>query len=372
MSSNNSSSLKILALGDAHFQTNNIREVNIFLDKLKQYITKNMQELDIICIMGDILHTHERLNITPLNKAIEFVELCASMKPTYVIVGNHDCEFNSIFLTTNHWLNCLKNKNNIKIIDNVTIETIKEQKIVFCPYVPDGRFIEALNTKKTQWEDSKCIFSHVTIRDCKMGTIIAKDADEWKEEYPFLISGHIHGSQWVGKNMFYTGSILQVSVDEDPEKYIILVTISSKDKPDIQCIDLQLPKKKIIYVDISEIDEYKVPNEPETTYSLYLIGNYEQFKAFRKSNKYKELQKFPQIGSSKNIKFKPNKLDIKNNIKHFEDLQKLKQKNFYELLMENFNNEKDKITNKLMTSLLNNLLHNEEDLSDDLENNFII
>ena len=364
--------LNILALGDAHFQTSNLKEINFFLDKLNNFLKQESNDIDIICIMGDILHDHARLHVTPLNKAIEYVNLCATYKPTYVIVGNHDAEFNSIFLTDNHWLNCLKNKTNIQVIDTLTVHEIKGHKLVFCPYVPDGRFVEALNTKKGQWEDAKCIFSHVTIKDCKMGSLIAKDADEWKDEYPLLVSGHIHGSQWVTDNMFYTGSILQVAVDEDPDKIIALISIDKDGLPEIQEIDLELPKKKILHVDISEIDDYKVPNEPNTTYSLYISGSYDDFKAFRKGTKYRDLQKLPQIGSAKNIKFQATKDEKKEKIRQIEDLQKVRQKHFTEMLLENIKLEKDQTQVKLMLSLYNSLLDNSDDISEDLENLLII
>lgn len=365
--------LRILALGDAHFQVNNIREVNIFLSKLEQYLLKN--NFDIICILGDSLHFHGKLHTTPLNKVNEYVNLCSKFAPTYIVAGNHDMENNTIFLTDHHWLNCLKGKANITVVDNVIIRIFEKNnkisKIVFCPYITDGRFIEALNTRKGEWEDANCIFSHVTIKDCKMGSIIAKDADEWKEYYPMLVSGHIHESQWIGKNMYYSGSIFQVDVNEDPNKYITLVTITDDKLPKIEQIDLVLPKKKILHVDISEIDDYIVPNEPETTYTIYISGSHDEYKGFRRSTKYKDLQKHPQVGL-KNIKFHPNKADKKEKIRQIEELQKYKQKNFSELLIESIKLEKEQSQMKLMLSLLSNLLDDSEDLSADLENMLVI
>lgn len=371
---NKQDNLRILALGDLHICVKNIREVNIYLEKLRRYLEEYHDSIDFICVVGDVLDSHERIQSTCLNKALEYAKMLTEFAPCYWLVGNHDMASQVNFLNSEHWMSCLKHWEKITVVDKILIDFHKDKKIVFCPYVPDGKFIEALNTRKGEWEDANCIFSHVTIKNCKMGSIIAKDADEWLPTYPMLISGHIHDSQWITDNMFYTGSILQVSVDEKPDKCIVLVDITNKPiKPsNIKTIDLELPKKKILYVDISEIEDYKIPTESDTVFTLYISGNYEQFRAFRKSNKYKELQKLPQIKTSKNIKFKPNKLETKERIKQIDDLQKIKQISFIELLSESIKQEKESTTMKLMLSLFNNLLDEGEDLSTDLENMLII
>ena len=78
-------------------------------------------------------------------------ETLSKLKPLYILVGNHDYINNSQFLTDNHWLNCFKNKNNIHIIDNVLLCNHNNLNVIMCPYVPDGRFIEALNNLNTKF-----------------------------------------------------------------------------------------------------------------------------------------------------------------------------------------------------------------------------
>ena len=296
--------LKILSLGDAHFESKNIREINIFLDKLKNYIENNLHDIDYFCILGDTLHEHERLHVSPLNKAIEYIKLLASYKKTYVLVGNHDMNNQSAFLTAEHWLNCLKPYENVIIVDDILVENLKGHRIIFAPYVPQGRVLEALTLKDPEWTTSKCIFAHWDIRGANMGSIIAKDADEWKPDYPMLISGHIHLSQWLGENMYYTGSIMQVAVDESSKKHISSVIINYNKLPSIHEIDLKLPKKEIIHIDVDDVDDFQLPDEQETKYTLYISGSYEEFKSFRKSNYYRELLKQPQLIK---IRFKPKK-----------------------------------------------------------------
>ena len=64
--------VKILAIGDPHFQVSNILEVDLFINKIEKLVKD--EKPDLCVILGDLLHTHERLHTTALNKAYEFVE----------------------------------------------------------------------------------------------------------------------------------------------------------------------------------------------------------------------------------------------------------------------------------------------------------
>ena len=359
-------SVKILALGDAHFMVSNTREMKVFLDKLRGYLEKESNKFDAIVILGDVLDSHERLHVTPLNQAIEYVRLCSSYKQTYVLVGNHDSTNNSIFLSTDHWINCLKHWPQVSVVDTVQVFHFRDLKVVMSPYVPDGRFIEALNTRKGEWEDARVIFSHVTIKGADMGNMIAKDADAWDEKYPLLVSGHIHKNQWLSSNMYYTGSIMQVAVDESPKKSISIIDIPPSGKVEVTPIDLVLPKKEIIHVSAEEIDDFKLPCAPETKYTLYVSGSCEQFRAFRKSTKFQELAKEPQLG--RRIRHKPNRLEKQEKAAHIEELKKSRQKLFTELLREEVDREND----ELLTAFYKHLVNDEEDLSAMLDDVLVI
>ena len=89
--------LRVLAIGDAHFKVNNIKEVDDFLIKLEKFLEEHQDEIDICVNLGDTLHDHSRLHVVPLNKAIQYTQLLAKYKPTYVIIGNHCAMNNSIF-----------------------------------------------------------------------------------------------------------------------------------------------------------------------------------------------------------------------------------------------------------------------------------
>jgi DNA repair exonuclease SbcCD nuclease subunit len=193
----------ILFIGDPHFQISNIQEVDLFLEKIINLATK--KNPDIIVIAGDILHTHERLHTLALNKAYDLIDNMRKITKTYVLVGNHDYINNQQFLTNNHWMNGLKEWNNTIIVDNVLKENINNEKFIFVPYVPPGRFEEALRTLKYDWISASCIFAHQEFAGCKMGAIVSIEGDKWDINNPIVISGHIHSKQQPQKNIYYSG-----------------------------------------------------------------------------------------------------------------------------------------------------------------------
>ena len=209
----------VLCIGDPHIQVGNITEVDLFIERLILLATK--KQPDLIIVLGDILHTHERLHTIALNKAYEMINKLRLITKTYVLVGNHDYIQNQQFLTENHWLSGMKEWKNTVIVDKVISETINGEKFVFTPYVPPGRFEEALNTLDGDWKDASCIFAHQEFYGCKMGAIVSVEGDNWSIENPHVVSGHIHSRQIPQENIYYTGSAMQHAFGES-EKNIIL------------------------------------------------------------------------------------------------------------------------------------------------------
>ena len=124
----------VLFIGDQHFKTTNIPEVELFIEKITE-LAENKKP-DLIILGGDLLDCHERLHTVPLNKAYELINNMRRISKTYVLVGNHDIINNQQFLTENHWLNSMKEWENTIIVDKVMTEVINESLFVFVPYVP--------------------------------------------------------------------------------------------------------------------------------------------------------------------------------------------------------------------------------------------
>jgi DNA repair exonuclease SbcCD nuclease subunit len=291
----------VLFIGDPHFQVSNITEVELFIEKIINLATE--KQPTFIVIAGDILHTHERLHTIALNKAYELVDNMRKIAPTYVLIGNHDMISNQQFLTNNHWMNAMKEWNNTKIIDDVLLEYINQQKFIFVPYVPNGRFEEALKTLKQPYSDATCIFAHQEFAGCKMGAIISVEGDKWALDNPLVVSGHIHSKQTPQKNIYYSGSAMQHAFGESEKNIIPLFTFNNTNNYNIEEIDLQLPRKKIIYMNVDDIDNYTVPDTQDQL-KVTLKGDYNEFKALKKTKKYKEM-----VDNGIKVVFKAKKID---------------------------------------------------------------
>ena len=278
--------VSVLTIGDPHFRIDNLDDISIYISKI-EYLVKNDRPTFVV-VLGDLLHCHERVHTTVLNKAYSFINRIRKHVPVYVLVGNHDYINNSQFLSDHHWMNALKEWENVHIVDKGMTCTTNFGKFIFCPYVFPGRFVEALNIIDPDWKSARSIFCHQEFFGCSMGAVKSVEGDKWESDYPFVISGHVHDKQRIQDNIYYTGSSIQHAFGESHEKTIALCHFSRNIQ--VECIDLNLPRKKIIYMDIDKITQYTPPSDGNQL-RITLSGSYEEFKVFRKSKKYKELIK---------------------------------------------------------------------------------
>lgn len=222
----------------------------------------------------------------------------------------HNCN-NQQYLTENHWLNGMKEWENTVIVDKVLTEVINDCLFVFVPYVPPGRFEDALNTldNGVDWNDASCIFAHQEFFGCKMGAIVSVEGDKWLLENPEIVSGHIHSNQRPQKNVYYPGSMLQHAFGESSKNIIAYLTYDSKQKGyELEEIDLKLPRKKIVYMDVENVDDYEIPDTKDAI-KITVSGAYDQFKALKKTKKYKKLVK-----DGVKVVFKAKKIDCENKL----------------------------------------------------------
>jgi len=300
--------LKIFVIGDPHFQPTNIPEVTLLVSRLEETAIKCKP--DLVVILGDILHTHEKLHTTAFNMACNFIDRMRKIAETIILVGNHDMVNNQQFLTENHWMNPLKMWDNITIVDKVFYKEISgfKFKFLFVPYVFPGRFQEALNTVADQvdFREMDVIFSHQEFAGAKMGAITSIDGDRWSEKYPYVVSGHIHSRQNPQVNIYYCGTPLQHAFGESGNNTVAMLSFSKPGKKySLEEIDLGLPGKKIIYTDVAEIQDYVPKKGEKDQVKITVSGNYEEFKSLKKTAKYKEI-----IKTGTKIVFKPKKITV--------------------------------------------------------------
>lgn len=349
--------MKIIAIGDPHFRTDNIPEVNMFMDRLEALCIE--EKPDFIVILGDVLHTHERLHTIPLNKAYEFVQRMRAITQTFILVGNHDMTSNTNFLNDHHWMNGLKEWKNVCVVDTVKHFQRDGFNFVFVPYVPPSRFLEALNTENKDWKEADIIFAHQEFYGCKMGAIVSTDGDRWEEDLPYIVSGHIHSNQTIQNNIYYPGSSMQHAFGESDHNIIPILTLQKGLKYDLNEVDLGLPRKKIIYTDIEKIDQI-VLKDTEDKVKVTISGVYDDFKAFKKTKQYRDMIKKGTKVVFKSKKSREEKRN-ENNIEN-ESSMEGDENNFSKILHQLIMKEKNSYLYQVYEKIVNNKEIEDDDI----------
>lgn len=274
--------MSILCIGDLHIQKRNLNLFAQFQDKLLKFI-KSTPGINTIVILGDVLHTMNIINTHCLNAAIQFFKKLDVLGiKIMILVGNHDYIGPNEYLTKNHWMNAISefNPKNITIVDTV----ITHGGNVYIPYVPTGRFNEALSTIDLQ--NIKYIFCHQEFLGARyeFGNVVSDHGDVWDKK-PIVVSGHIHKRQWLNKNIYYTGTPYQTRFNEESDKTIALIKNDT-----INEFSLDLPKMITLYKTISDLK--KLQFDSNHLYKIILnIDNQTQTQNFLKTDLYKQVRK---------------------------------------------------------------------------------
>jgi len=231
--------LTLLAIGDPHFKGDNGAETAAMDTQLRTLISRNSP--DVIVVLGDILHKHEKVDLHPFHRAQAFLEgLHASMGPDctlIILIGNHDRPHNKVYLTDEHVFGPLKQWSRTHVIDTVQRLEMKGFHFVAAPYVEAGRFREALATvgaadaENYQLHGVDVVLAHQEFHGAKMNTITSHEGDPWPETAPLCISGHIHDYQRLQSNLIYTGTPIQHGYADTQDKTISLFTLYSPQTP---------------------------------------------------------------------------------------------------------------------------------------------
>jgi DNA repair exonuclease SbcCD nuclease subunit len=275
--------LKIIAIGDPHFKDSNISESKELESKLIPILEK--ENIDLIVVLGDILDKHERIDQAPLRQATYFLSKLKEIAPLYMIIGNHDRPNNSVFLTDEHPFNSFKLWPNTYVIDNVYETTINNFNLLFLPYVSPGRFLEAMN--EVEYKKSNIIFAHQEFRNAKMGAVKSITGDEWPENYPLIISGHIHDFDELQSNIIYVGTPMQHAFGDRDDKTISRILLY-RNTFKHERINLGLRKRVLVHLRCEDVLKFK-PDDNVLT-KLKIKGTAAQIKALRKNKQYWNLK----------------------------------------------------------------------------------
>lgn len=215
----------LLCVGDIHVKQDTLETI----DTLASLIISELERVPgSACVfLGDLLHDHERIKTPYLNKVMQLVRNVAEYASggVIVLVGNHDYISNREFMSDAHWMQVFDSDPNVTVVDRAMV--LFEGEVVAMPYVPPGRMIEALDTVgPNRWKYAKLVLAHQEMKGFVYGegpcSITSEHGDSWSNEYPLLVSGHIHTPQRKGK-VIYPGSSLQTNSGELQKRSLLWV-----------------------------------------------------------------------------------------------------------------------------------------------------
>lgn len=279
---------KILYITDLHIKIKNLNEIHTLIQTIET--SKNVS---LVVIGGDVLN-RRNINRECYSEAEKLIKTCARIAMTYVLVGNHDYIDNNQFLTDKHWMNHIKEWPNVVIVDAVTTIMCGFQ-ITCVPYVPKGRLIEALDSSKTSWKQSRLVFAHQEIKGCNLGKYISCEGDVWDPSYPTLISGHIHDEQTVNHNVIYPGSTINQGPQNNWQKIWFINTFFTAKgvfKYNMECSFFKTNIKEKVFANTFD-DLYNIDNKEDLTNTILIINEYDVCKILeiKRSWIYKKLIK---------------------------------------------------------------------------------
>jgi DNA repair exonuclease SbcCD nuclease subunit len=230
---------KILVIGDPHFKTDNAIETDLMTSKLIDLVLQ--EQPDFTVVLGDTLHTHDLVRLDPLCRATDFFQKLRDVSHhLYILIGNHDRPNNACYLTSDHPFNSLKDWRQTTVIDRVQtrrhlVKSIgKDVAFTFVPYVPVGKFSQALltaglsldpdlDTASIHLKQMTTVFAHQEFKGAKMGAIVSESGDPWPMGAPLCISGHVHDFDELSTNLIYIGTPIQHGYADKPDKTVSLL-----------------------------------------------------------------------------------------------------------------------------------------------------
>jgi len=269
------SQVKCLTIGDPHFKVSNIEEMKEWSSRVIN-VAKEVKP-DFIVNLGDTLDTHEKIHVVPLVDSIEFMRELSLIAPLFVVIGNHDRMNNSDFLSKYHPFSAMKYWNNTYIVDTPIEAVIGTFRMIFCPYVFPGRFMEALENIESYHISTACIFAHQELYGTHMVAIKTEKGDKWPLNYPLVATGHIHDYSRPQTNIINVGCSKQHAFGDHTDKTLSIFNFTKDENDQFipvegigyteERVGLGMKMRKIIYLNVDDVLDYN----PPTDYILKIV-----------------------------------------------------------------------------------------------------
>ncbi len=200
----------LFIIGDLHVTEQNPEQ---FL-QLRQRVHELLQTLPIRCVilLGDVLDNHGVISRRAMDSVVLWLEELTSELQVICLVGNHDMDHNQRFCDPrSHWMAALRHMPGLTVVDRPMLLSAAGRKVVAVPYVPPGRFSEAVGQlDPEEVANSELLFAHQEFSGGELSESILSDCSEEYEFVPVCVSGHLHRAHWLRaagrQKVCYTGS----------------------------------------------------------------------------------------------------------------------------------------------------------------------
>ena len=271
----------ILIIGDTHFKRDNLQQCKQHYNQIEQLLTsKNIQH---VVHLGDAMHYHEKLYTECLEFTCSYFRMITTFAPLHILVGNHDMINNQVFCdSTQNWASCcFANEERIHVYAEPRKVKLSSINCLFVPYIPTGRFMEALQLIDLKGVD--ICFAHQEFRGCKLQhDKISEFGDVVCENFPQIISGHVHGYQKLNK-ILYVGSAFEHQFGAS-ECYLHLMDYNLQIVEKIPSIS---DKKIQIFVD--NLQDLQTLTLPEYKCKIKICCTMDKYTRWRKTEEAQQL-----------------------------------------------------------------------------------
>lgn len=276
-------SCRIVFIGDPHFRVEATAE-NLQFASESLKVIKTLTP-DLIVVAGDTLDRFENANSEPFTEATQWLGNLEDVAPVVLLIGNHDLRHPNDYLTRIHHFNPFKRWTNTVVVDYPVQLTIHGYKLAFIPYVPDGSLAKAIREPVLSEpirglpslyprygldpiEGFSLVFAHQTIKGAMTyNNKPSLDGDYWPPNYPMLISGHLHLHHQPHPNVLYPGTPKQQKFDEDPDKALTLIELTTGNRV-ITRHRMAIPIKVMVELAWDQLDTYVIPPDQQLKISI--------------------------------------------------------------------------------------------------------
>jgi DNA repair exonuclease SbcCD nuclease subunit len=291
-------------IGDPHISD---RHINLSKEAIENTIklVKLRPDVDFVVVMGDVLDKHNKIEQSLQYLAHDWVKRLAEIKPTFVLIGNHDREHDKKFRSRVHpfmgledWKipkkdkdgNVMRDKDGnvimisrLTIVFEPTVRRLHGAAILFMPFVVPGSFVPTVDkylnlahkkgviSEIKSIKDFDLIFAHQEFKGAPYGPLTSQRGDEWPLKNPMVVSGHIHTRVFLQENIYYTGSLYPTNISESYDKGIITASYQIEDRKFhiSEIVRVVMEHKRLYRVDATNMDsilEMVNLNRPDVRY----------------------------------------------------------------------------------------------------------